>query len=87
MFGNLLRIAATAGAGCAIVTVADEGGGIAPEHLPRIFEPFYTTKGEGGTGLGLALARELMVRLGGSITAANRAGGGALFTLQFPTAE
>lgn len=69
------------------VAVADQGEGIAPEHLPRLFQPFFTTKGGRGSGLGLWLAKGTMDRLGGSIRAANRPRGGALFTLEFPLAE
>lgn len=60
----------------------DDGPGLsAPE---RVFEAFYTTKGVGeGTGLGLALAERFMQSFGGSISASNRASGGARFTLRF----
>ncbi|MFL5438637.1 MAG: ATP-binding protein [Myxococcales bacterium] len=51
--------------------------------MPRLFEPFFTTKGDKGTGLGLWLAASTMRRLGGSLTAANRRSGGAVFTLHF----
>ena len=68
------------------MTVEDEGQGIPPEFMGRIFDPFFTTKGERGTGLGLSIAYGAMARLGGSITAANRAEGGAIFTLRFPIA-
>jgi signal transduction histidine kinase/CheY-like chemotaxis protein len=67
-----------------LVTVADEGMGIAAEHLSRIFDPFFTTKGRRRTGLGLAVANGVMRRLGGAIEAANQPGGGAVFTLRFP---
>ncbi|MFL5312841.1 MAG: sensor histidine kinase [Myxococcales bacterium] len=59
------------------VSVADEGTGIAPEHLPHLFQPFFTTKGTAGTGLGLWLAQSTVRRIGGSITARNRGAGGA----------
>jgi len=65
------------------VSVADEGTGIAPEHLPHLFQPFFTTKGSAGTGLGLWLAQSTMRRLGGSISARNRAAGGAEFLVEF----
>lgn len=70
-----------------VVTVEDEGVGIPVGNLSRIFDPFFTTKGKKGTGLGLAIAHGVMRRLGGSITAANRAGGGAVITLRFRAAE
>jgi CheY-like chemotaxis protein/anti-sigma regulatory factor (Ser/Thr protein kinase) len=70
-----------------LITVSDRGSGIPREHLERIFDPFFTTKGGRGTGLGLSLAYGAMQRLGGSIRAANRDGGGAVFTLCFQRAE
>jgi PAS domain S-box-containing protein len=70
-----------------LVEVEDEGQGIPEEHLSRIFDPFFSTKGERGTGLGLSIAYAAMARIGGTISAANRAEGGAIFTLTFPIAK
>jgi len=70
-----------------LVEVEDEGQGIPEEHLSRIFDPFFSTKGERGTGLGLSIAYAAMARIGGTIFAANRAKGGAIFTLTFPIAK
>jgi signal transduction histidine kinase len=65
--------------------IADSGPGISPENLDRIFEPFYTTKGEKGTGLGLWITREIVTKLGGTITANPRGSlGGATFELRLP---
>jgi PAS domain S-box-containing protein len=69
------------------VTVRDTGGGIAPDALPHIFEPFYTTKDVGqGTGLGLAIAYGIVQDHGGQITAANHPDGGAVMTVELPAA-
>jgi len=70
--------------GAVVVTVADEGSGIPEENLERVFDSFYTTKGKEGTGLGLSMARGAMARIGGSITARNRAPRGAEIVLRFP---
>jgi signal transduction histidine kinase len=80
------------GAGCengdrAVVNVRfeDTGPGISEEHLAHIFDPFFTTKMKGhGTGLGLALSRGIVERHRGSLTATNRNGGGAVFTVRIP---
>ena len=68
------------------VGVIDEGTGIDAEHMTHLFQPFFTTKGSAGTGLGLWLAHSTMRRLGGSITAHNRNAGGAEFVVEFPLA-
>ncbi len=69
------------------VLVEDNGPGIPPEALSRLFEPFFTTKPPGkGTGLGLALCREYVGRVGGTLHAENRAEGGARFILSLPLA-
>jgi signal transduction histidine kinase/CheY-like chemotaxis protein len=70
-----------------VVRVLDDGSGIPAEHIGRIFEPFYTTKGPRGTGLGLSTASEIMSRIGGSITVSNRSEGGAMFSLRFAPPE
>jgi signal transduction histidine kinase len=67
------------------IEIADSGPGIPPEALPRLFEPFFTTKEVGqGTGLGLAIAYGVVQEHGGQLQAANRAGGGATFTMALP---
>jgi PAS domain S-box-containing protein len=68
-----------------VATVRDTGRGLAPEVLPRIFEPFYTTKEVGkGTGLGLAIAYGIIQEHGGAIHATNHPDGGAIFTVELP---
>jgi len=67
----------------AVVEVADEGRGIAPEHLPNIFRPFYTTKGD-GTGLGLSLARRIVEDHHGTIDVTSVAGQGTTFSVMLP---
>ncbi len=68
------------------ISVSDDGPGIPPQILDRIFEPLFTTK-RNGTGLGLAIARRLMERQGGSLTAENRPEGGCAFHLIVPAAK
>src|SRR5215471_9201947 len=65
------------------IVVSDEGRGIAPEHLPNLFRPFFTTKGH-GTGLGLSLARRMVESHGGTITVESKLGEGARFTVLLP---
>jgi two-component system NtrC family sensor kinase len=68
-----------------VATVRDTGEGISADALPRIFEPFYTTKEVGkGTGLGLAIAYGIVQEHGGHIAAANHHEGGAIFTVELP---
>ena len=67
----------------ATVEVADNGRGIAPEHLPSIFRPFYTTKGE-GTGLGLSLARRIVEDHRGAIEVSSTVGEGSKFVVRLP---
>jgi len=67
------------------VEFADTGGGLDPAMADEIFQPFYTTKPPGeGAGLGLAICREILARMGGTIAAAVRPEGGALVTVALP---
>ena len=85
--GGVIEVRAREGRSGVVVTVKDEGRGIAEEELPRVFDPFFSTSETRETGLALSIAYGLMHRLGGSISAANRAGGGSVFTLEFPLAS
>ncbi|HUJ28292.1 MAG TPA: ATP-binding protein [Myxococcales bacterium] len=93
LFVNLFSNAQRAGAGRVRVSgtpqrllIEDDGRGIPPEALPRLFEPFFTTAAPGqGTGLGLALCHATMERIGGSISARNGERG-AVFELSFAAA-
>jgi len=74
--------------GSAVVRVADTGRGISAGHMKRLFEPFFTTKGPGeGTGLGLSLARDIVLAHGGSIDVQTEVGTGTTFTVRLPLAE
>lgn len=77
-----LRVAA-ADAGAVRIDVRDHGAGLPPGSEASIFEPFVTTRTK-GTGLGLAVARRIAEQHGGTLTATNHAGGGAVFTLRLP---
>jgi signal transduction histidine kinase len=68
---------------CALITVADEGKGIPPEHINNIFRPFFTTKGH-GTGLGLSLARRTVEAHSGKIEVTSQIGKGTCFVISLP---
>jgi two-component system, NtrC family, nitrogen regulation sensor histidine kinase NtrY len=70
-------------AGAAVVRVCDQGSGIAPELLTRIFEPFFSTR-SGGTGLGLAVARRIVEAHGGEIGAMSELGRGTTMSVRLP---
>jgi PAS domain S-box-containing protein len=70
-----------------LAEVVDTGHGIQPEHLARIFEPFYTTKGVGaGSGLGLAISRTIVTEFGGDLRVESEPGKGARFVVRLPAA-
>ena len=78
------RVGRTAHAGVDVV-IADTGTGIAPEHMPRIFDPFFSTKGVGkGTGLGLAISRRIVEDHHGIIEVDSAVGRGTTFTIWLP---
>ena len=69
-----------------VLVVADDGPGIEARHLPRVFDPFFTTR-TSGTGLGLAVSFAIVRRHGGEITIGTRPGGGCLVTVCLPALE
>ncbi len=71
-------------AGMVRIVVADNGPGIPPEAIDRIFNVFVSTKGERGTGLGLAVSRKILREHGGDIQATSREGEGSSFVMEFP---
>src|SRR5436190_9094726 len=83
--GGALSVGVTRDGEHVTVTVADTGPGIAPELLEKIFEPFFTTK-QRGSGLGLAISAGVAQAHGARLRAANRPGGGAIFSVEFPLA-
>lgn len=83
--GTLLVRTAIAQDGSVETQIADTGSGIMPEVLPRIFEPFYSTKAAGeGTGLGLFITRTIVELMGGRIMVRSVVGEGTTFTTIFP---
>jgi two-component system, OmpR family, phosphate regulon sensor histidine kinase PhoR len=90
--GSRILMRARRAGGKIVITVADEGPGIPPNDLTRIFERFYRVdksrtrdgKDPGGTGLGLSIVRHLVELHGGRVTAANRPEHGAIFTVELP---
>lgn len=87
--GGQLRIDGRREAGSIVVEVSDEGVGIRPEDLDRIFLPFWSRRADGvhGTGLGLAISRTIVRRAGGSLTVASTVGRGSRFTIRLPDAD
>ena len=84
---RLLRIEARVQGDRVILTVSDTGPGIRADILPRLFEPFVTSKSAGaGLGLGLVISAESVRAMGGVLRAVNREGGGACFTVDLPIA-
>jgi two-component system, NtrC family, sensor kinase len=87
-----IRISTEQAPGRVKVVVQDFGGGIEPEHLHRIYDPFFTTKTKPragqhkGTGLGLAVSYGIMQEHGGKMIAESQVGVGTTFRLEFPTA-
>jgi len=88
--GPHVRVDVTLVGDAALVGVEDDGAGIAPEHLPHVFERFYKAdpaRGGSGSGLELAIARENARLLGGDIRVESEPGRGARFTLRLPVTQ
>ena len=86
-----MTVSASRHNGSVDVAVADTGPGIAPEDLPRVFERFYRvdesrSRDDGGTGIGLAIARSVVEAHGGRIWAESEPGRGSTFTFELPAA-
>lgn len=85
--GGALAIAVTPSPAGVQIEVADNGAGIAADLLPRIFDPWVTTKSAGhGSGLGLSITRDVVTSHGGTISVASESGKGARFTIELPAA-
>jgi len=85
---GLIRITALQNNGEVTISVADNGCGIAPENLEKIFLPFFTTKPVGqGTGLGLSTCYGIIERLGGKITVESELNNGTVFTIKLPLSQ
>ena len=86
--GGWLSITTRVEGGQAVIEVADTGAGIQPDHLSRIYDPFFTTKPIGqGTGLGLSITYGIVREHGGVITCESGEGKGTTFRLAFPLAQ
>jgi signal transduction histidine kinase len=90
--GGAVTVSAHRHNGSVEIEVHDTGVGIPAEHLPRLFERFYrvdtsrSREGDGGTGIGLAIARSVVEAHGGQIHAESEPGGGSTFTFELPVA-
>ncbi len=90
--GGRVRVSAERANGSCRVAVADTGPGISPEHLPRLFERFYRvdpsrSQKDGGTGIGLAIARSVVEAHGGRIRVESEVGKGSTFLFELPVAS
>jgi two-component system heavy metal sensor histidine kinase CusS len=85
--GGTIRISVEVNAAQATVLVSDTGSGIAPEHLPHVFDRFYradSSRSSAGTGLGLSLVKSIVDLHGGSATIESELGRGTTVVLSFP---
>jgi signal transduction histidine kinase len=90
--GGAVTVSAHGDNGAVEISVSDTGVGIPPEHLPRLFDRFYRvdsarSRGDGGTGIGLAIARSVVEAHGGHIRAESELGRGSVFIFDLPTSS
>ncbi|NLE29859.1 MAG: FHA domain-containing protein [Phycisphaerae bacterium] len=71
----------------AVITIGDNGPGISEEEVEKIFELFHSTKGHGGTGLGLAVAKKIVAEHNGDLDVVSHSGEGTLFTVRIPAEQ
>ena len=84
--GETVTLSAVADAGKVAVRVVDRGYGVAPAHIGRLFDPFFTTK-EHGTGLGLPVAHQIVMQMGGTLLAQQNSGSGMIFSVILPVKQ
>ena len=84
--GGSISVRSRVAGKCLRISVEDNGCGISPDDLPHVFEPFFQSASHtaAGTGIGLALTKQMTEAMGGSIEASDRQGGGTLFSLRIP---
>ena len=86
--GTRVDVRATRVADWGEIRIMDDGPGVGPESVPRLFEPFFTTRlSEGGSGLGLSLAHRILEDHGGQIAYESSAEGGAIFLIRLPACK
>jgi two-component system phosphate regulon sensor histidine kinase PhoR len=88
---GMVRVRGVRSGGRVVLTVSDDGPGIAREHLPRLFERFYRvdagrSREQGGTGLGLAIVKHLVESMGGTVDVESELGRGTTFRVELPAA-
>ena len=87
--GGAVKLTAGLERGSVVVTVSDTGSGIAPEHVPHVFDRFYKADPSRaaqavGSGLGLSIVKAIVERHGGRIAVSSSPGAGTAFTITFP---
>jgi len=85
--GGQLTIGTSVETSDVVARFIDTGVGIAADNLPRVFEPYFTTKVDRGTGLGLAICQRIVNQHGGQIHVTSELKKGTMFTVQLPAAE